>query len=108
MTLQLLHSEFPYIYEVNFILFFIRVLDMNRGDRINNFKTRRVIIAFYLQSLNIRIRNLQAMRKNPGTRTIIKAAKMCKNFRSRAKIAGGPVRQPYPRVDFPPQSGTMN
>ncbi len=42
------------------------------------------------------------MRKNPGTRTIIKAAKMSKNFRSRAKIAGGPVRQPYARVDFFP------
>ncbi len=40
------------------------------------------------------------MRKNPGT--IIKAAKMCKNFQSRAKIAGGPVRQPYARVDFSP------
>ncbi len=48
------------------------------------------------------------MRKNPGTRSIIKAAKMCKNFRSRAKIAGGPVRQPMPELTFFPQLGTMN
>jgi hypothetical protein len=33
MTLQMLHSEFPYIYEDNFILFFISVVSKDTAGK---------------------------------------------------------------------------